>query len=367
MNVITRILGEDKIYKVISIDSSKSKEKWHLVDSKTEFFANESNESEEEKMESLKIEEETTIIFEEETKKLFFLMNTFYNQEKIMQKDQENLFNYILINGPFGNGKKTMLRGLMAKEYKEYKLIEFRFSSFLGKSTEEIDLDLTESIEENKKRKLVIAIYGIDYILDEEDKGTIRRMMISLDNLLQEKREICIVCTSRNKSLIESNLIRKFQSVELETPKIKERKQFINFLLKKNNCLLDEEKVDFISKKTSGFVVYDLVRLFKNSLYHSLSMRNLEKIEWQDLEHSLEITNPSQLRDFESQKMNLKWGKDIVGYQYVKNSFEEVIEWPNQHQSTYQKLVKQSFSGILLYGPSGEFIFFLISFFSPSN
>jgi transitional endoplasmic reticulum ATPase len=67
-----------------------------------------------------------------------------------------------------------------------------------------------------------------------------------------------------------------------------------------------------------------------------------------DFENALKDIHPSEMREVQIQKPNIKW-EDVGGLESVKDELSEAIEWPLKHADLFDEADVKSPKGILLY------------------
>lgn len=75
-------------------------------------------------------------------------------------------------------------------------------------------------------------------------------------------------------------------------------------------------------------------------------------LRWADLEQALRVVKPGQMQLFNGELAPVRWS-EVGGYDDVRRTLLEVVEWPLRHREAFVRLGLQAGSGLLLYGPSG--------------
>jgi len=135
---------------------------------------------------------------------------------------------------------------------------------------------------------------------------------------------------------------------------------------------MDRQNVDldYLASITHGFVGADLEALAKEAAMSALR-RNLPAISWrtmeelppkiieklkvtkQDFDNALKLVEPSAMREVLVEVPKVKWD-DVGGLEEVKESLQEIVEWPLKHPESFERLGIKPPKGILLYGPPGS-------------
>jgi len=111
-----------------------------------------------------------------------------------------------------------------------------------------------------------------------------------------------------------------------------------------------------LAKITPGFVYKDIIKLCRTAALIA-SCKQYEELQdiglsLDDFKEALTSVKPSNLVSFDVTIQSTSWDQ-IGGYQYIKDRFQELIEWPMKHTDTFNRLGLTNSSGVLLYGPSG--------------
>ena len=119
--------------------------------------------------------------------------------------------------------------------------------------------------------------------------------------------------------------------------------------------VLDEDTKDDllaeIIRSTSGFVARDIMRFCRLCIANAESCSR-SSLQRSDITAALASTAPMQFRVAHSELSTTTW-EYVGGYDYVKQSLLEVVEWPLKHVTAFDRLSVHTTSGVLLYGPSG--------------
>jgi SpoVK/Ycf46/Vps4 family AAA+-type ATPase/intein/homing endonuclease len=230
-----------------------------------------------------------------------------------------------------------------------------------------------------KSAPSIIFIDEIDAIAPkrEEVTGEVERRVVSqiltlMDGLKSRGKVIVIAATNRPNAL-DPALRRpgRFdREIEIGVPDQKGRKEILQ--IHTRNMPMDREnvKLDKLAEVTYGFVGADLEALAKEAAMSALR-RNLPAISWrtmedippkvieklrvmkQDFDSALRLVEPSAMREVLVEVPKVKWD-DVGGLKEVKESLQEIVEWPLKHPESFERIGIRPPKGILLYGPPGS-------------
>eukprot|EP01053_Blabericola_migrator_P011540 Blabericola_migrator_1__11539@NODE_689_length_6864_cov_83_601000_g500_i0_p1_GENE_NODE_689_length_6864_cov_83_601000_g500_i0NODE_689_length_6864_cov_83_601000_g500_i0_p1_ORF_typecomplete_len808_score166_76AAA/PF00004_29/1_9e21AAA/PF00004_29/9_8e40RuvB_N/PF05496_12/5_1e05RuvB_N/PF05496_12/9_6e10AAA_22/PF13401_6/2_4e09AAA_22/PF13401_6/0_0012IstB_IS21/PF01695_17/2_2e07IstB_IS21/PF01695_17/0_0045AAA_5/PF07728_14/4_7e06AAA_5/PF07728_14/0_00079AFG1_ATPase/PF03969_16/3_4e06AFG1_ATPase/PF03969_16/0_0033A len=152
------------------------------------------------------------------------------------------------------------------------------------------------------------------------------------------------------------------QEMELDVPNLEERISVLKKCAERLNvtsALGSEADTNEIGSNAHGFVPSDIEALFLKAV--EIAQEEAIDIHSDDaviltVEHmksALPFIKPSGLRDFALEIPKTTWD-DIGGYEHVKDSLKECVEWPIKYANLFSQLGLTAPRGILLYGPPGN-------------
>ena len=284
----------------------------------------------------------------------------------------------VLLYGPPGTGK-TLIAKAVANE-SNASFFPIAGPEIMSKWYGESEQNLRRIFEEAEKNApSIIFIDEIDAIAPkrEEVTGEVERRVVSqiltlMDGLKSRGKVIVIAATNRQNAL-DPALRRpgRFdREIEIGVPDQKGRKEILQ--IHTRNMPMDRQNVDldYLASITHGFVGADLEALAKEAAMSALR-RNLPAISWrtmeelppkiieklkvtkQDFDNALKLVEPSAMREVLVEVPKVKWD-DVGGLEEVKESLQEIVEWPLKHPESFERLGIKPPKGILLYGPPGS-------------
>ena len=184
-------------------------------------------------------------------------------------------------------------------------------------------------------------------------------LLTELDSTADNSRLLVLATTNRPNSIDEAlrRPGRFDKEIEVAVPSDTSRREILKLLcedMKKVN--MNEEEMDWLVGYTHGFVGADLTALCREAAISAINRyRTLGgemSIIIEDFKHALLGVSPSALRDVVVEVPKVHWN-DIGGYDDVKQSIRQAVEWPLKHPEAFKRLGISPPKGILLYGPPG--------------
>ena len=136
--------------------------------------------------------------------------------------------------------------------------------------------------------------------------------------------------------------------IEMPVPSDLDKTQILNFYLDQIELPNAQEISQKIAQKLHGFVAGDITTLVKRAYSKCPNLENFDKV----LESQICQVSPSALKSVQVNVANVRWS-DIGGYDSVRKSLHQLVEWPLKYPDQMKKLKLSPPNGVLLYGPPG--------------
>ncbi|KAF2073319.1 hypothetical protein CYY_005372 [Polysphondylium violaceum] len=260
----------------------------------------------------------------------------------------------IAIDGPEGTCK-TQLIDFIKELFPLFKFVKIQ------------DLNTVDIIDNSNKEPTILIINNLDSLVGSKQqandnnqvKKKVQKFCFILDHL-QSNQLIISTCKSiefLDNSLTRAGRIDRF--IHLSIPTQLKRVVLFKSILNQTPITSNLSKDQFIlelAKITPGFIFKDIIKLVRTaaliaSCKESMIMDNIG-LDLNDFKEALITVKPSNLVSFDVTIQSTSWDQ-IGGYQYIKDRFQELIEWPMKHNDTFKRLGLTNSSGVLLHGPSG--------------
>jgi transitional endoplasmic reticulum ATPase len=281
----------------------------------------------------------------------------------------------ILLFGPPGTGKTLIARAVANETGAFFFLING--PEIMSKMAGESESNLRKAFEEAEKNApAIIFIDEIDAIAPKREKtnGEVERRVVSqlltlMDGLKPRAHVVVMAATNRPNAIDPA--LRRFgrfdREIDIGIPDATGRLEILR-IHTKNMKLDDDVDLEQIASETHGYVGSDMASLCSEAAMQQIR----EKMELIDLDdetidaevlnslavtmdnfrHSLEITNPSALRETVVEIPTVTWD-DVGGLENVKRELQETVQYPVEHPEKFLKFGMSPSKGVLFYGPPG--------------
>jgi SpoVK/Ycf46/Vps4 family AAA+-type ATPase len=307
----------------------------------------------------------------DEEKKLEVIIKSNIQFAKDQRKLSTKPSSQVLIYGPSGSGKSSLIHQMSAKfNCNLFEITGDIFKPYPGETEEELQkifnriTDITNLISSNLS---IVLIENIELFCPKVDakmkenshSSRIASLIYSyLDKISYTKGIITIGTTSKIE--LVNIALRRFSrlgvEIALEMPNEIQRyeitKILIDRILKNQIKLNDAEELSrFVAQNTSGFVGADLEILCQ----HVLRQYEVQNEDFRYLfETGIQKINPSVMRDNLGTMMKSTMSfKNIGGMENIKKSLLTSILGPLKYPEKFSRFGLKNVSGILLYGASG--------------
>lgn len=283
----------------------------------------------------------------------------------------------VLLYGPPGTGKTLLAKAVANESGANFYSISGPeiFSKWYGQ-TEENLRKIFEDAEKNAPS--IIFIDEIDAIAPkreevtgEVEKRTVSQLLSLMDGMKKRGKVIVIAATNIPNALDPAlrRAGRFDREIEFPVPDRNGRLEILK--IHTRNMPLDKGvDLNWLADVTYGYVGADLMAITKEGAMSALR-RVLPDIKWkeaeeelprdimeklivqkEDFENALRIVEPSAMREVLVEIPKVKW-EDIGGLEDIKQTLQEMVEWPLKTPEAFERLGITPPKGILLYGPPG--------------
>ena len=279
-----------------------------------------------------------------------------FNHREVLQRLGSSPQLGVLLSGPPGVGKSTLVRAVAGQVGASVIDISAPTIAAIEAATAADTLRMAIA-DATDKAPAVVLIQDVEALAPREDPDPLSRIFIDLVATTIREGHVAVVCTTARPEEVGTELLQPGlldHQLSLPLPDRAMRKSFLEALLRPVP-LNDDVNLDEIAGKTPGFVAADLASLRREATVRAaLRQKTTDKPEvaQSDLLGALDVVRPTAMAEssLEVARVTLE---DVGDMAETKKALEEAVIWPLQYPDTYQRLGISPPRGVLLYGPPG--------------
>ena len=259
----------------------------------------------------------------------------------------------VLVSGPAGVGKATMVRTVCA----DRRLAELDGPEVGALRAEDRLTSVSSAVSTVRDGGGVLLITDIDALLPSPAEPVATLILTELRNAVAT-RGVAFVATSA----VPDNLDPRLRAPELcdrelglSLPDGAIRKQLLEVLLR--DVPAGTLELSEIAERTPGFVVADLAALVREAALRAAARASTDgeppALTQDDLTGALSVIRPLSRSATEEVSVGSVTLEDVGDMVETKQALTEAVLWPLQHPETFERLGVEPPRGVLLYGPPG--------------
>jgi len=259
----------------------------------------------------------------------------------------------VLVSGPAGVGKATMVRTVCAGR----RLVELDGPEVGSLRAEDRLNNVSSAVATVRDGGGVLLVTDVDALLPVPADPVATLILTELRSAISTKG-VAFVATSAVPDNVDPRLRAPDlcdRELGLSLPDGTVRRQLLEVLLR--GVPAGELTLDEIAERTPGFVVADLAALVREAALRAAARASengeAPALQQEDLTGALGVIRPLSRSATEEVSVGSITLDDVGDMVDTKQALTEAVLWPLQHPETFQRLGVQPPRGVLLYGPPG--------------
>lgn len=259
----------------------------------------------------------------------------------------------VLVSGPAGVGKATMVRTVCA----DRRLVELDGPEVGALRAEDRLASVSSAVSTVRDGGGVLLITDIDALLPSPAEPVATLILTELRNAVAT-RGVAFVATSAVPDNVDPRLRAPDlcdRELGLSLPDGGIRKQLLEVLLR--DVPAQSLNLGEIAERTPGFVVADLCALVREAALRAAARASTDgeppSLTQDDLTGALSVIRPLSRSATEEVSVGSVTLEDVGDMAETKQALTEAVLWPLQHPETFERLGVEPPRGVLLYGPPG--------------
>ena len=275
------------------------------------------------------------------------------DQPELLEKLGATAHLGVLVSGPAGVGKATMVRTVCA----DRRLVELDGPEVGSLRAEDRLENVSSAVATVRDGGGVLLITDVDALLPIPADPVATLVLTELRTAIATKG-VAFVATSAVPDNVDPRLRAPDvcdRELGLSLPDGAVRRQLLEVLLR--DVPAEGLELGEIAERTPGFVVADLAALVREAALRAAARASengeTPGLRQEDLTGALGVIRPLSRSATEEVSVGSVTLDDVGDMVDTKQALTEAVLWPLQHPETFERLGVQPPRGVLLYGPPG--------------
>jgi transitional endoplasmic reticulum ATPase len=275
------------------------------------------------------------------------------DEPQLLQKLGANPNLGVLVSGPAGVGKATLVRAVCAGR----RLIELDGPDVGALAAQERLKAVADAVATARNGGGVLLITDIDALLPAPAEPVATLILAELRTAVATPG-VAFIATSQKPDALDPRLRSPElcdRELGLSLPDASTRRALLEVLLR--NVPGENLRLDEIAQRTPGFVRADLAALVREAALRAAARASEDgkppALTQDDLTGALTVIRPLSRSATEEVAVGDVTLDDVGDMADTKQALTEALLWPLQHPDTFARLGIQPPRGVLLYGPPG--------------
>ena len=279
------------------------------------------------------------------------------DQPQLLQKLGASANLGVLVSGPAGVGKATLVRAVCAGR----RLVELDGPDVGALAAQERLKAVADAVATVRNGGGVLFITDIDALLPasvDRPAEPVATLILAELRTAVATPGVAFVATSQEPDALDPRLRSPElcdRELGLSLPDAATRKALLEVLLR--NVPAEDLDLDEIADRTPGFVRADLAALVREAALRAAARASADgkppALTQDDLTGALTVIRPLSRSATEEVAVGGVTLDDVGDMAQTKQALTEAVLWPLQHPDTFARLGIQPPRGVLLYGPPG--------------
>ncbi|MDT5091097.1 MAG: hypothetical protein QOH60_460 [Mycobacterium sp.] len=275
------------------------------------------------------------------------------DEPQLLQKLGANANLGVVVSGPQGVGKATLVRAVCAGR----RLVELDGPDVGALAAQDRLKAVSDAVTSVRNGGGVLLITDIDALLPMPAEPVATLILGELRSAVGTSG-VAFIATSGKPDVVDPRLRSPElcdRELGLSLPDAATRKALLEVFLR--NVPTGELHLDEISDRTPGFVRADLAALVREAALRAAARASEDgkppTLTQEDFTGALTVIRPLSRSATEEVAVGGVTLDDVGDMAETKQALTEAVLWPLQHPETFSRLGIQPPRGVLLYGPPG--------------